>query len=105
MRSSSLLSSGKKLSSVNGVLFTGGSEKQGVYFETIKKVFQYVLDRNDAGESFPLFAQCLGFELVSVIGCNDNNILETFDAQNQASTLQFSNYSFEGSVFQRLTQI
>jgi len=22
---------------VNGVLFTGGSEKQGVYFETIKK--------------------------------------------------------------------
>ncbi|XP_039776619.1 gamma-glutamyl hydrolase 2-like [Panicum virgatum] len=98
MRSSSLLSSGKKLSSVNGVLFTGGSEKQGVYFETIKKVFQYVLDRNDAGESFPLFAQCLGFEL-------DNNILETFDAQNQASTLQFSNYSFEGSVFQRLTQI
>jgi len=37
MRSSSLLSSGQKLSSVNGVLFTGGSEKQGVYFETIKK--------------------------------------------------------------------
>ncbi|XP_039826661.1 gamma-glutamyl hydrolase 2-like isoform X2 [Panicum virgatum] len=99
MRSSSLLSSGQKLSSVNGVLFTGGSEKQGVYFETIKKkVFQYVLDRNDAGESFPLFAQCLGFEL-------DNNILETFDAQNQASTLQFPSYSFEGTVFQRLTQI
>ncbi|KAG2657500.1 hypothetical protein PVAP13_1KG141077 [Panicum virgatum] len=27
----------QKLSMVNGVLFTGGSEKQGVYFETIKK--------------------------------------------------------------------
>ncbi|OEL13198.1 Gamma-glutamyl hydrolase 1 [Dichanthelium oligosanthes] len=61
----------EKLSLVNGVLFTGGSEKQGVYFETIKKVFQ------------------------------DNNILETFDALNQASTLQFPSYSFEGTVFQR----
>ncbi|XP_066366556.1 gamma-glutamyl hydrolase 2-like isoform X2 [Miscanthus floridulus] len=84
----------EKLSLLNGVLFTGGSEKQGVYFETIKKIFQYVLDKNDAGEPFPLFAQCLGFEL-------DNNILETFDAQNQASTLQFPSYALEGSVFQR----
>jgi len=25
------------------------------------------LDKNDAGEPFPLFAQCLGFELVSMI--------------------------------------
>jgi len=40
----SLLSCGQKLSSVNGVLFTGGSEKQGVYFETIKKVFQVDCD-------------------------------------------------------------
>ena len=39
MRSSSLLSSGQKLSSVNGVLFTSGSEKQGVYFETIKIIY------------------------------------------------------------------
>ncbi|XP_066362187.1 gamma-glutamyl hydrolase 2-like [Miscanthus floridulus] len=91
----------EKLSLLNGVLFTGGSAKQGVYFETIKKVFQYVLDKNDAGEPFPLFAQCLGFELVSMIVSKDNNILETFDAQNQASTLQFPSYALEGSVFQR----
>ncbi|KAL6838567.1 hypothetical protein ACP4OV_031623 [Aristida adscensionis] len=91
----------EKLSLLNGVLFTGGSEKQGLYFETIKRVFQYVLDRNDAGEPFPLFAQCLGFELLSMIISKDNNILETFDALNQASTLQFPNYSLlEGSVFQ-----
>ncbi|EES18511.2 hypothetical protein SORBI_3009G199100 [Sorghum bicolor] len=90
-----------KLSLVNGVLFTGGSAKQGLYFETIKKVFQYVLDKNDAGEQFPLFAQCLGFELVSMIVSKDNNILEKFDALNQASTLQFPSYDFEGSVFQR----
>ncbi|KAG8068002.1 hypothetical protein GUJ93_ZPchr0005g15827 [Zizania palustris] len=92
----------EKLSLVNGVLFTGGSVKNGPYFETIKKVFQYVLDRNDAGIPFPLFAQCLGFELVCMIVSKDNNILESFSAINQASTLQFPSYSsLEGSVFER----
>uniref|UniRef100_M8BW48 Gamma-glutamyl hydrolase n=1 Tax=Aegilops tauschii TaxID=37682 RepID=M8BW48_AEGTA len=55
-----------KLSLVNGVLFTGGSVKQAPYFETIKKVFRYVLDKNGAGVAFPLFARCLGFKLVSM---------------------------------------
>ncbi|KAF6991122.1 hypothetical protein CFC21_008239 [Triticum aestivum] len=92
----------EKLSLVNGVLFTGGSVKRGPYFETIKKVFQYVLDKNDAGVPFPLFAQCLGFELVSMIVSKDNNILESFHASDQASTLQFPNYSsLQGSVFER----
>ncbi|TVU20581.1 hypothetical protein EJB05_36795, partial [Eragrostis curvula] len=88
----------EKLKLLNGVLFTGGSVKRGPYFETVKKVFQYVLDRNDAGEPFALFAQCLGFELVSMIVSKDNNILERFDAVDQASTLQFPSYSLlEGS--------
>ncbi|CAL4894440.1 unnamed protein product [Urochloa decumbens] len=92
----------EKLSLVNGVLFTGGSQKNGSYFETIKRVFQYVLDRNDAGDPFPLHAECLGFELVSMIVSKDNNILESFHALNQPSTLQFPNYSIlEGSVFER----
>lgn len=87
---------------MNGVLFTGGSQKSGIYFETIKKVFQYVVDKNDAGVILPLFAQCLGFELISMIVSKDNNILESFSASNQASTLQFPNYSsLEGSVFER----
>jgi hypothetical protein len=30
----------QKLGLVNGVLFTGGSQKNGSYFETIKRVFQ-----------------------------------------------------------------
>ncbi|CAD6333206.1 unnamed protein product [Miscanthus lutarioriparius] len=84
----------ERLSLVNGVLFTGGSAKRGLYFETIKKVFQYVLDKNDAGEQFPLFAQCLGFELVgmivsltltssrksapAVLSCNSINTAPTF---------------------------
>lgn len=70
-----------KLSLVNGVLFTGGSVKQAPYFETIKKVFRYVLDKNGAGVAFPLFARCLGFKLVSMTVSKANSsklLLATF---------------------------
>ncbi|KAI4388248.1 hypothetical protein MLD38_000593 [Melastoma candidum] len=92
----------KKLDMVNGVLFTGGWAKEGAYFETVEKIFKYVLAKNDAGEHFPLYAICLGFELLTMIISKDNNILEEFDATDQASTLDFiRNTNIEGTVFQR----
>ncbi|KAG1367777.1 Gamma-glutamyl hydrolase [Cocos nucifera] len=91
-----------KLSLVNGVLFTGGWCKKGLYFETVKKIFQITLDRNDAGDHFPLFGICLGFELLSMIITKDNNFCERFSGENQASTLQFPDYvNIQGSVFER----
>ncbi|XP_059662747.1 gamma-glutamyl hydrolase 2-like isoform X2 [Cornus florida] len=61
-----------KLNLVNGVLFTGGWAKSGLYFEVVERIFK------------------------------DNNILETFSAADQASTLQFvKNINIEGTVFQR----
>nr|XP_009406769.1 PREDICTED: gamma-glutamyl hydrolase 2-like isoform X2 [Musa acuminata subsp. malaccensis] len=92
----------RKLSLVNGVLFTGGWAKKGLYFETITKLFQVTLERNDAGDHFPLFAICLGFELVSMIISNDCDICERFKGENQASTLYFPDYAeIKGSVFER----
>ncbi|XP_027339801.1 gamma-glutamyl hydrolase 2-like isoform X3 [Abrus precatorius] len=92
----------KKLELVNGVLFTGGWAKSGLYFETVGKIFKKILEKNDAGDHFPLYAVCLGFELITMIVSQDNNILEEFTASNQASTLQFvENASIEGTVFQR----
>lgn len=55
--------------------------KQAPYFETIKKVFRYVLDKNGAGVAFPLFARCLGFKLVSMTVSKANSsklLLATF---------------------------
>ncbi|RAL49081.1 unnamed protein product [Cuscuta campestris] len=92
----------QKLNLVNGVLFTGGSSKKGAYFEVLKGIFQNVLEKNVAGDHFPLLAICLGFELLTMIISKDNNILERFNASNQASKLQFvENASFEGTLFQR----
>ncbi|XP_057539543.1 gamma-glutamyl hydrolase 2-like [Amaranthus tricolor] len=91
-----------KLDLVNGVLFTGGWAKRGLYFEVVQKIFQKVLEKNDAGQFFPCYAICLGFELLTMIVSKDNKILENFSASYQASTLQFvDSVSIEGTVFQR----
>ncbi|OAY54763.1 gamma-glutamyl hydrolase 2 isoform X5 [Manihot esculenta] len=92
----------QKLNLVNGVLFTGGWAKSGLYYDIAKAVFKKALAKNDAGYHFPLYAICLGFELLTMIISKDNNILESFNAADQASTLQFmENVNIEGTVFQR----
>ncbi|KAK4782217.1 hypothetical protein SAY86_016319 [Trapa natans] len=92
----------EKLNMINGVLFTGGWAKSGLYYETVKGVFKKVLAKNDAGDHFPLYAICLGFELLTMIISENRNILEEFDATDQASTLEFlKNVDIEGTVFQR----
>lgn len=92
----------EKLELVNGVLFTGGWAKAGLYYEITQKIFKKVLEKNDAGDHFPLYAVCLGFELLTMIVSEDINILESFSAADQASSLQFvNNIKIEGTVFQR----
>ncbi|XP_028763816.1 gamma-glutamyl hydrolase 2 isoform X2 [Neltuma alba] len=92
----------KKLELVNGVLFTGGWAKTGLYFETVEKIFKKVLEKNDGGNHFPLYGICLGFELISMIVSKDHNILEEFSASNQATKLDFfKNANLDGSLFQR----
>ncbi|KAK9674510.1 hypothetical protein RND81_12G237600 [Saponaria officinalis] len=92
----------KKLDLVNGVLFTGGSAKSGLYFEVVRDIFKKVLEKNDAGQFFPCYAICLGFELLTMIISKDNNILERFSASYMASSLQFvEDVHTKGTVFQR----
>ncbi|KAL3821267.1 hypothetical protein ACJIZ3_007172 [Penstemon smallii] len=96
----------EKLKLVNGVIFTGGWAKNGLYFEVVESIFKNVLRNNDAGDHFPLLAICLGFELLTMVVSKDNNILEEFSASDQASTLQFmTNTSINGSVFQRFPPV
>ncbi|KAH9723306.1 gamma-glutamyl hydrolase 2 [Citrus sinensis] len=56
-----------ELELVNGVLYTGGWAKDGLYYEIVEKVFKKILEKNDAGDHFPLYAHCLGFELLTMI--------------------------------------
>ncbi|CAL0326499.1 unnamed protein product [Lupinus luteus] len=91
----------KKLDLVNGVIFVGGWAKQGLYLETVERILKIAFQRNDAGEHFPIYGISLGFELITIIISEDNNILDKYNARNQASTLQFvENADIEGSIFQ-----
>ncbi|KAL2943274.1 Gamma-glutamyl hydrolase 2 [Bienertia sinuspersici] len=91
-----------KLELVNGVLFTGGWAKSGLYYEVVQMIFKKVLEKNDAGQYFPCYAICLGFELLTMIISKDQNILESFNASYQASTLQFVDHiNIKATVFQR----
>nr|XP_043627572.1 gamma-glutamyl hydrolase 2-like isoform X2 [Erigeron canadensis] len=93
-----------KLNLINGVLFTGGWAKKGLYTEVVEAIFKHVLKRNDAGDHFPLFAICLGFELLTMIISKDDKILERFSGSHHASTLQLmKNISIEGTMFQRFS--
>ncbi|GAB2259157.1 hypothetical protein Droror1_Dr00027297 [Drosera rotundifolia] len=92
----------EKLDLVNGVIFTGGWAKSGLYFEIVGEIFKKILQKNDVGQFFPCYAICLGFELLTMTISKDINILEKFQATDQASTLQFvKSSSIEGTVFQR----
>lgn len=92
----------QKLNLVNGVLFTGGWAKRGRYYDIVEKIFKRIIEKNDAGDHFPLYAICLGFELLTMIISKNKKILESFNAADMASTLQFSeNTNIEGTVFQR----
>ncbi|KAL7143461.1 hypothetical protein ABFS83_08G192300 [Erythranthe nasuta] len=75
----------EKLNLVNGVIFTG---KSGVYFDVVKSIFENVRRKNDAGHHFPLLAICLGFELLTMIVSEDENIMQKFNAKNHASKFQ-----------------
>ncbi|XP_068665086.1 gamma-glutamyl hydrolase 2-like isoform X2 [Aristolochia californica] len=75
-----------------------------IYNEPMEVLTEKILAKNDAGDHFPLFAICLGFEILSMVIAEDRGVLETFSATDQASTLQFiKNINLEGTVFRRFS--
>ncbi|XP_011620471.1 gamma-glutamyl hydrolase 2 isoform X3 [Amborella trichopoda] len=94
----------EKLNLVNGMLLTGGWCKRGLYYDTVEMIFKHVLERNDAGDHFPLVAICLNFELISIIVSQDRSIFERYSALDLPSTLQFKqNIELNNTVFRRFS--
>ncbi|KAF7822608.1 gamma-glutamyl hydrolase 2-like [Senna tora] len=92
----------KKLDMVNGVIFTGGWSKKGLYYDTVQTVYKKVLEKNDGGDYFPLYAISLGFELISIIISEDSNILDDFTSSKQPINLYLTqNAISDGAMFQR----
>ncbi len=87
------------VSSLNGVLFTGGGadfvQPNGELTQFAaagQAVFEQVLSLNKAGVYMPLWATCLGFEMLNFLaaGANISVLSSGFDSENLTLPLTFT---------------
>ncbi len=63
------------LSRLNGVLFTGGGSDLSPgnpFFDTLRTVYSYAVAANAAGDYFPLWGTCMGFEAIAILAAGVN---------------------------------
>ncbi|KAH3766220.1 peptidase C26 family protein [Pelomyxa schiedti] len=78
---------------LNGLLFPGGgADLEGVYMNALTVLFDEALATNDAGEYFPIWGTCLGFEELLVLASGeDSSILDCdFDSENISMPVYFT---------------
>ncbi|KAL5018134.1 hypothetical protein ScPMuIL_003856 [Solemya velum] len=78
-------------SQINGVLFPGGGDDliRSEMAKTAKIIYKLAIKANDAGDYFPIWGTCQGFELLTVLTSGEN-ILTNYDAENISLPLVFS---------------
>ncbi|RHY33143.1 hypothetical protein DYB32_001813, partial [Aphanomyces invadans] len=81
------------LKSVNGVLFPGGS---GDPNEAAEYIYNKAIELNDKGDHFPVWGTCLGFEWLVQLTAGNMSVLDSVDADNISSTLEFQ-HNYKGS--------
>eukprot|EP01031_Cornospumella_fuschlensis_P038047 gene38047-46228_t len=81
----------KIFQSINGVFFPGGSAG---FPKSAQYIFDKVVAANDAGDFFPLWGTCMGFEWLLISATRDQNILDPksgqMDAYNYSIALDFT---------------
>ena len=78
--------------SLNGLLLPGGSASLtggGGYAEVGGLFYDLAKEANDAGDSFPIWGTCNGFELLTVLSSKDHSRLTDCDSQDDAVPLNF----------------
>ncbi|KAF5835633.1 peptidase C26-domain-containing protein [Dunaliella salina] len=81
---------------LNGLVFPGGLTwlwLDSPYVLAARKLFQWAVQANDAGDPFPIHGTCLGFQLLHILASNvsRNDLLIETDSTSHATTLQFWN--------------
>jgi hypothetical protein len=74
------------------VLFPGGAASfsaSGGYADAAWELYQHAVSKNEAGDYFPVWGTCLGFELLTFLVTRPHNILTLCEAQNVALPLVF----------------
>lgn len=87
--------------SINGIFFPGGSSS---FPSSAQYMFDKVVAANDAGDFFPLWGTCMGFEWLMIAGSRDQNILDphtgVLDAENYSIPLNFTAAMKDSKLFE-----
>ena len=76
----------EKLSKVNGILFPGGD---GDYLEIGDYIYKSLISKNDAGQFYPLWGTCLGFENMAISASDSGSPLSDLESHGNSLTLDF----------------
>ena len=77
---------------VHSVLFPGGASDlfDSPYERTAKILFNLAVKANKAGDVFPLWGTCLGFQFLSICGAGGGNVTSNVDGENYSVNLNLS---------------
>lgn len=72
---------------INGLLFPGGGmdlqDFKTPYMQSVLHLWNLALKANQAGDYFPVWGTCLGFETISVLAADSGSVLDTgFDSED-----------------------
>lgn len=95
---------------LNGVLFPGGDEPIDFtqrWTQNAKFILEWAMQQNDAGNVFPIWAVCLGYETLAVITSGSTNNMTALSRVrgeiNVIRTMKFVNQSDRGYILGEMT--
>ncbi|CAL8463735.1 g3269 [Coccomyxa elongata] len=99
----------RRFDMVNGFLLPGGSARLRpghTFFDAATEVVRLANEANDKGDYFPILAICLGFETLAIIASGNVTILGSYDSEDTAAPLYFTekakNSRFFGSLPEKI---
>ena len=87
--------------SINGLLFPGGeiNLQNSRYYHLTKKLYDMAVERNEAGEYFPVLGICRGMQALMVHAQGDISPLTLTDSVNYTASLRWTPKSLYSTLF------
>lgn len=95
----------RRFEAVNGILIPGGEQilsSGHSFYDTVKLLFDLVVEENRKGVFFPLHGTCLGFEALVVAVSGNASVLTSCDAENYAQPLYPTEHASHSRFFRSL---
>jgi len=91
---------------INGLILPGGSLNLpgSKYEENSLYLYDLTIAANDAGDIFPLWGTCQGFEQLLIMTSGNSSILENFNSYGISLPLKFTAKAKDSLIFRELPQ-